>query len=144
MEPSDPRSQTQPPPAHPLPTGDRWSPAREAPTTQQAGSSEFIAKIIYVLYLASLLLGVTALVAVVMAYVYAPSAPDALRTHYRFLIRTFWIGILYSAIGLVLSFLVIGFGVLLFVVVWLIIRCVKGLKLLGERRPVPDPATWLW
>jgi uncharacterized membrane protein len=135
MEPHPPEQ--LPPPASP------WAqPA--PPTPQQVGSSESIARIVYVLYLASLLLGVTSLIGVVMAYVNAGAAPRGLDTHYRFLIRTFWIGLLYAFVGFALSFVVVGFAVLLFALVWLVVRCVKGLKLLGEKQPIPDPATWLW
>ena len=107
-------------------------------------ASESNVRLIYILYLASLLVGVTAIVGVVMAYVNHGSAPEGLRTHYRFLIRTFWIGILYAAGGLVLTAVFVGFAVLCFTLVWLIVRCVKGLKLLGEGQPIPDPTTWLW
>ena len=114
------------------------------PAAGPFAASETNVRVIYVLYLASLLVGVTAIVGVVMAYLNQGSAPEGLQTHYRFLIRTFWIGILYAAVGLVLSMVFIGFAVLCFALVWLIVRCVKGLKLLGERQPIPDPATWLW
>ncbi|HEY6104626.1 MAG TPA: hypothetical protein VIV59_01495, partial [Anaeromyxobacteraceae bacterium] len=72
-----------PPPAPP--------PAAPPPA---AAPGENVAKVVYVLYLVSLVTGVTALVGVVMAYVYQGDAPDWLKTHYRFQIRTFWLGLL--------------------------------------------------
>ena len=42
------------------------------------------AKVIYVLYLAALLNGVTMLIGVVMAYLARGDGPDWLNTHYRF------------------------------------------------------------
>jgi uncharacterized membrane protein len=36
---------------------------------------------------------------------------------------------------------VLGFA---FLAVWIIVRCVKGLRFLDRREAVPDPATWLW
>jgi uncharacterized membrane protein len=118
------------------------APAPAAPAAATATGSH--AKIIYVLYLLSLAFGVTSLVGVIMAYVYQGDAPDWLKTHHRFQIRTFWIGVLYSAIGAILVALVVGFLVWGFVAVWLIVRCVKGIRALDRREPVPNVETWLW
>jgi len=96
------------------------------------------------LVLVSLVVGVTAIVGVVMAYLNIGEAPEALKTHYRMQIRTFWIGLLYGVVGVLLSFILIGFAVLAFTAVWIIIRCVKGLKHLERREAYPNPATWLW
>ncbi len=102
------------------------------------------AKIIYILYLIGLATGLTLLIGVIMAYVNKDDAPDWLRTHYRFQIRTFWIGLLYCVIGGILSIVLIGFLVLLFWAVWLIVRVVKGYKYLEQRQPVPDVTTWMF
>jgi uncharacterized membrane protein len=114
------------------------------PAVPQPAGTAGTAKIVYVLYLVSLAVGVTALVGVIMAYVNMGDAPDALKTHYRFQIRTFWIGLLYGIVGAILSIVGIGFLLLAFVAVWLIIRCVKGLKILDRNEAYPNPATWLW
>jgi uncharacterized membrane protein len=108
--------------------------------------SDTPAKIVYVLYLLSIVtVHVTSLIAVIVAYVYQGDAPEALRTHYRYQIRTFWIGLLYSLVSGVLV-LAAGLGVLgfLLVAIWVIVRCVKGLMWLDRKQPVPVPATWLW
>ncbi|NBC49883.1 MAG: hypothetical protein GVY22_18310 [Gammaproteobacteria bacterium] len=102
------------------------------------------AKVVYILYLVSIVVGVTSLIGVIMAYVYQPNSPDWLRSHYRFQIRTFWIGLLYVLVGMLLSTVFIGFLILLFWVVWLIVRCVKGLQQLERSAPVSDVETWLW
>jgi uncharacterized membrane protein len=114
------------------------------PAVPQPAGTAGTAKIVYVLYLVSLAVGVTALVGVIMSYVNMGDAPDALKTHYRFQIRTFWIGLLYGIVGAILSIVGIGFLLLAFVAVWLIIRCVKGLKILDRNEAYPNPATWLW
>jgi uncharacterized membrane protein len=126
--------QPSPPTTPPLPTS----------LAPQARPSATAAKIIYVLYLASFLVGVTALVGVIMAYVYVGDAPEPLKSHYRFQIRTFWIGMLYSLVGLLLALVVVGVVVWAFVAVWLIVRCVKGLKALDRGEPYPNAETWLW
>jgi uncharacterized membrane protein len=79
-----------------------------------------------------------------MAYINKSEAPDWLKTHYQFQIRTFWIGLLYVLIGMVSSVILIGYLVLLFWVVWLVIRCVKGMKSLDQKEAHPDPAGWLF
>jgi uncharacterized membrane protein len=100
--------------------------------------------VVYVLYLVGLLVGITSLVGVIMAYVYKGGGPDWAESHYRLQIRTFWIGLLYGVIGIALAFFVIGWFVLLFTVVWLIIRCVRGLKFAATTQAYPTPGSWLW
>ena len=102
------------------------------------------AKIVYILYLVGLAAGVTLLIGVVMAYVNRNEAPDWLRSHYDFQIRTFWMGLLYCVIGFILMFVLIGFLVFLFWVVWLIMRVVKEFKDLEKRVPVPNAETWMF
>jgi uncharacterized membrane protein len=111
--------------------------------TDQAASTD-TAKIIYILYLVGLATGITALVGVVLAYVKRDEAPEWLRTHYRFQIRTFWIGLLYCVLGGILSMVLIGFLVLLFWAIWLIIRVIKGFKHLELRESVPNYETWMF
>ena len=107
-------------------------------------TSEGSAKIIYILYLVAIVFGITGLIGVVMAYVYRSDAPDWLRSHYQFQIRTFWIGVLYFLVGLVLTFVFIGYLVLLFWVVWVIVRCVKGIKALDQKEALPNPTGWMF
>jgi uncharacterized membrane protein len=116
----------------------------QPPLATRPAPSDSTAKIVYVLYLVSLAVGVTSLIGVVMAYVNVGDAPGPLASHYRFQIRTFWIGILYSLVGLLLLLVAVGALVLVFVAVWLIVRCVKGLKYLDRREPYPNVETWFW
>lgn len=102
------------------------------------------ALIVYALYLASFIVGITLLAGVVVAYIYRNDADDWLASHYRFQIRTFWMFVLFSIIGGLLAIVVIGWIVLVFAAVWLIVRCVIGIKRLGERQPIADPASWLF
>jgi uncharacterized membrane protein len=78
----------------------------------------------------------------VMAYVYRDDAQYWLRTHYHFQIRTFWIGLLYLFVGGITASIFIGWLILLFWLIWYVVRCVRGLKLASEGTPVPNPATW--
>jgi uncharacterized membrane protein len=109
--------------------------------TQQDGGN---ARIIYILYLVSLVVGITSLVGLVMAYVYRSDATDYIQAHYRWQIRTFWIGLLYTLLGLLLTGIGIGFLIFLFAVIWFIVRCVKGLQYLERREPPANPGSWLF
>ena len=75
------------------------------------------------------------------------SRPDGraiYRTHYRFQIRTFWIGVLYIVVGSILLFVLVGFLVFAWLFIWSLVRNIKGLLLLNENRPIRDPGSWLF
>ncbi len=114
------------------------------PNVSGVPSERNLANIVYLLYLASLVFGITALIGVVMANINCKEAPAILASHYRFQIRTFWIGLLYFVIGGATSIVVIGWFLLLLSVIWLIVRCVKGMKYLSRGQPHPDPTSWLF
>ncbi len=113
-------------------------------SSNQPVPAENMAKVAYILYLVSIVFGVTALVAVVIAYVNRDEGPQWLRSHYQFQIRTFWIGLLYLVVGSVLSLVIIGWFMLLFSLVWIIVRCIKGLKLLDSQQAHPEPLSWFF
>lgn len=114
-----------------------------APTTDTADAGS--AKVIYILYLVGIVVGLTTLIGVIMAYVKKGDAPPWLASHYRFQIRTFWIGVLYSIIGMVtLPLFFLGGLIMLFVLVWLIMRCVKGMSLIDRNQPMENVETWLF
>jgi uncharacterized membrane protein len=102
------------------------------------------ANLVYILYLLGLVVGVTTIVGVIMAYVNRAEAPDWVQTHYRFQIRTFWIGLLYGLIGALTCIIVIGFFWLGFVLIWWIVRCVKGMQAISRGLPYERAASWWW
>ena len=110
----------------------------------ETGINDGSAKIIYILYLVGIVFGITGIVGVIMAYVNKSDSPEWLRSHYQFQIRTFWIGFLYLFIGAILSLILIGWFVILFWVVWLIIRCAKGMKSLDKKEAHPNPTGWMF
>ena len=114
------------------------------PIEQDSSNAEGMARIVYFLYLAGIIIGMTGIIGVVIAYVYRDDAPEWLQAHFRFQIRTFWIGALYLLIGALLSFIIIGYLVLLFWVIWLAVRSVKGLKSLEQKQAHPDPTGWMF
>jgi len=101
-------------------------------------------KIVYALYLASLMFGITGLIGLIVAYVNQAQASGVEAAHFRFQIRTFWIGLLYAVICGITS--VVGVGMLLFLalLVWWIVRSVKGLMAISEGRAPDNVTGWLF
>ncbi|HSP32072.1 MAG TPA: DUF4870 domain-containing protein [Halomonas sp.] len=125
--------------------------ANEAPIEGEIVSEEShhkpdttMAMVIYALYLASFLVGFTSFIGVVMAYVYKGKGPAWLDEHYRYQIRTFWMGLVYGIVFSTLTLILIGFPLLLALAVWFIVRCVKGFKGLQEKRAPSNVDTWLF
>lgn len=107
-------------------------------------NSQNTAKIIYLLFLANIIIQFLGVIGVIVAYVNKNDAPAWLQSHYQFQIRTFWIGLLYIFTGVILAMAVVGYFVLLFWVVWVVIRCAKGIKYLDQKQPYPNPTTWFF
>jgi len=101
------------------------------------------ANLIYILYLVGIVVGVTTLIGVVMAYLGRGKGDATLDNHYTHQINIFWKALLYSVLGVLLSVVLIGFLILLFALVWYIVRCVKGIQALAAQRPVENPRSWL-
>jgi uncharacterized membrane protein len=100
-------------------------------------------KLVYVLYLASVVVGLTVLIGLVVAYINRGQAAGSwAESHYTYQIRTFWIGLLYSAISVLLMIVGIGFILMFVVVIWAIVRCVRGLQWAAAGTAVPKPASW--
>jgi uncharacterized membrane protein len=116
------------------------------PPPQSGNPPSNAVQIIWILYLVSIAVGLAGIVGVVWAYVARKEVHegDWEHTHFTYQIHTFWIGMLYIFIGVVLMFVLVGFLVLIAVLVWLVVRCVKGLQAHGKQEPIPNPQTWLW
>jgi uncharacterized membrane protein len=100
--------------------------------------------LVYVLLLASVLVWPAGVVGVIIAYVYKEDAPLWLQSHYRLQIRTFWISILYILLGMLLLVAVVGYVILLFWLVWFLVRCIKGIRYLNRGQAYPNPEAWLF
>jgi uncharacterized membrane protein len=100
--------------------------------------------IISVLYLASMVLGVTSIVGVILAYVWKGETHEPWETsHYDYLIRTFWIGLAGAVVSVMLMIVLVGFLLLPAVGVLVVVRCVLSLVNAQKRMPMPNPETWL-
>ena len=107
-------------------------------------SDNSLAFIVYLLYGVGYFNGISALLGVIIAHLKVNDADPVLQSHYRFLIRTFWIGLLYLVIATPLCIVLIGFPLLVWWLVWSLVRVVKGFLLLTENKPVADPGSWLF
>jgi uncharacterized membrane protein len=125
--------------------GRAMSQIEPRPSEQPSMSDKQLAFIVYVLYFAAYFTGgITAIIGVVIAHAKVSDAEELTRSHYQFQIRTFWIGMLYLVVGVVLLFVFIGILVLVWLFFWLLIRNVKGLLALNDNRPIQDPTTWMF
>jgi uncharacterized membrane protein len=116
-----------------------------APPPQPIVSNSQLALVVYILYLVSYAVGgITALVGVIIAHIQVDQADPVQQSHYRFQIRTFWIGLIYLIVGCLLAIVLIGFLVLMWWFIWTLVRNIKGLLALNENRPIADPTSWMF
>ena len=100
-------------------------------------SAKNVTTLIYALYAASFLIGITSIVAIVMNYIKKEDvAGTFLESHFRWQIRTFWFGMLWGVLGAITFFLVIGWFVLIANVIWVIYRIAKGWLRLNDNKPM--------
>ena len=103
------------------------------------------AKLNYILYLLSLAFGITAIVAVIIAYINKDDPmPDWLKSHYDYQINTFWKGMVMLVVGVITVIIIIGIPILIFWTIWVIVRSIKGMKLLDLQQAQPNPEGWLF
>ena len=120
-----------PPPQTPRQT-DRWL---------EPGKTNV--QVVYFLYIAGMFIGISALVGIVIAYINRGKAGGWVESHYTWQIRTFWIGLLYSFVSVLLMIVAIGFVLIFAVAIWVIVRCVLGLQAANRDEPVRNPESWL-
>ena len=101
-----------------------------------------LALTVYILYLVGFITGITVLVGVVIAYLQRDKTDRVSQSHFQFQITTFWIGLLYFLVGFITIHIGIGAIILLWWVVWTVIRCVKGLLALNMGEPIRNPNSW--
>jgi uncharacterized membrane protein len=112
----------------------------------QETEDEATIKATYVIYILYMLICVPALplLGIIFAYIFENDAKSILKSHYTYLIRSFWIGLLYFSISASLVLLLIGFALLPICIIWWLIRLVKGLKSLMRNEPISNPKTWIF
>ncbi len=153
--------------------GAKQQPAVDTVSTGSTGGSVNLndqatqAKIIYFLYLGGILTGgLTTIGGLVWAYLSRGEAEGWLLSHFNFLIGTFWkslilgVGLsLLLGVMMVLNMLLImlsptlGIFAMLATLVfslgglalfaWFLVRCIKGLMILGKNQPIANPSIWM-
>src|SRR4051812_2725341 len=83
-------------------TGDGL-PHGDGPMTYGAGypttEDRAMPAVVYVLYILGLFHGLTLIVGLIMAYVLRDSAGPVMSSHYTYVIRTFWVSLIWLVIG---------------------------------------------
>ncbi|MFI4929635.1 MAG: DUF4870 family protein [Burkholderiales bacterium] len=105
---------------------------------EELASLKNVAMMVYLLQALSFLWGVTAIVGVIVNYVKRDDARGTVyESHFDWQIRTFWWGLLWLVVG-VLLIIALGLGFLVMFVAWIwaIYRVVKGWLKLSEGKPV--------
>lgn len=139
------RLEVNPPNTSAPPPQDRPAPlAGERPAASDTSRPLILA----LLYLASVVVGITGLVAFVLALVWNGEAGEPWeRTHYEYQIRTFliWLGCAVAGCVFFLTIVGIPIAVLLWIggQLWVLVRAVMALVQAGERRPMPNPQSLL-
>ena len=96
--------------------------------------------IVHGLYVAALATGFTGVAGVIVAYLKRREAVGSIyQSHFEYAIRTFWIGLALSAVGLVLCFVLVGILVLALVGIWWLVRVIRPIMALLDNRPIANP-----
>ncbi|MEO8115558.1 MAG: hypothetical protein ABI655_14315 [Phenylobacterium sp.] len=114
--------------------------------------------VVYALYLLGFAtFGATTLVGLIIAYASQAGAGPQSRSHYTFLIRTFWLSLAFMvvaavlfAFGLPLSLILIGIPLLLLAkavvgltCIWFAVRAILGVVFLARGEGYPRPYAWI-
>jgi uncharacterized membrane protein len=105
-------------------------------------SLKTLTTIVYALYSASFVIGISSIVAIIINYVKKDDVAGTLfESHFRWQIRTFWFALLWSVIGIATFLVVIGWFILIANAIWVIYRIVKGWLRLNDNLPMYDAGT---
>lgn len=108
---------------------------------QAMQSRRTITIVVYVLQALAFFAGITGIIAIIVNYVKRADMEGTwLASHFRWQIRTFWFGLLWGVVGLVLVKLYIGLLVLPANAIWVIYRIVRGLLAVIDNKPMYQPA----
>ena len=102
-------------------------------------STKNVTTLIYALYAASFLIGITSIVAIVMNYIKKEDvAGTFFESHFRWQIRTFWWSCVWGLLS-ALTWWIFGLGFLIGGVafVWFIYRVVRGFLNLNDGKSMP-------
>ena len=136
---SESEQNPQNPAPTPAPAATQASEAPSSPIKKSSGGTDLrqYTMIIYILYIAAILVGITSIVGVIMAYVKRDDfAGTDYEDHITYLIRTFWISLIGYLIGAVLSIVGIGIIIIIAVGIWYIYRSIAGFIKFNDNKPI--------
>lgn len=129
----------------------------------RAHEDRILPAIVYGLFLLSVpSVWAAVVLGLIVAYASRDGAGARMRSHYEFLIQTFWksiwwvvIGVGAGFVGLVFTItlvlaplgipmMILGWGAAALVTIWFYIRCFMGLYYLVQDEPYPRPNAWLF
>ncbi|QSP94634.1 hypothetical protein LPB19_15905 [Marinobacter salinisoli] len=115
-----------------------YIPAKPDPVVRRSDPARNLAVVVYILQALHFFTGgITPLVGVIINYVKLDDVQGTwVESHFRWQIRTFWIGLLWTVIGVLTVALIIGWFILLGVSIWMIYRIVKGALALNDGKQV--------
>jgi uncharacterized membrane protein len=101
-------------------------------------SLKTVTTVVYALQALGFFNGITWIAAVIINYVKREDVAGTwLESHFRWQIRTFWFGLLWAVLGVILFVLIVGWFILAADAIWIIYRIVKGWLNLSDNRPMP-------
>ncbi len=96
-----------------------------------------VTQLVYILQAIGFLFGITFLAGVIVNYVKRGELTSELqKSHFRWQIRTFWFSFLWTVVGGILSFVVIGYFIILANIIWTIYRVARGWLRLNDAKPM--------
>ena len=118
-----------------------------------AAEDRTLPAVVYALYLIGLSHGLTTVIGLIIAYANRDGAGPMMRSHYTWLIRTFWFSVLgfvaggvIALVGIPLSLILVGIplialGGLIMAAAWVYcaVRSVIGVIFLARDEPMPRP-----
>ena len=128
------------PPPLPLPSAEPSKHIPEAPTANQVPKKDLeITHVIYGLMAAGYVTGgLGTLAAIILNYIKRDEVKGTwLESHFNWQISTFWWGMLWAVLSMLLMFVLIGFFTIFAVIIWHIYRIAKGWIRLNDGKPMP-------
>ncbi|NVJ98544.1 MAG: DUF4870 domain-containing protein [Alphaproteobacteria bacterium] len=101
--------------------------------------------LVYILLLIGLFTGgLASIAAAVVAHSKSGTLDPVYESHLTYQIRTFWFGIAMGIVGTLLMIVLIGWIILIWVLIWTLVRCIKGFTAANDEQPITNPQTFLW
>lgn len=94
--------------------------------------------VVYILQGLSLFTGVPMLVGVIINYLKLDDSRGSwYESHFRWQIKTFWLGLLGTVLGYALLWILVGFAILGLTWLWCLYRVLRGFLAFNDGKPLP-------